>query len=300
MDGPSGVGKSLLAREMARTILCASPAEGPDACGGCRSCGLFERSANPDLAWVEAEEGKKGISVAQIRELRGRVELPPHGGAARAVVIDDADSMSAEAQNALLKTLEEPPSRTFLILTTSRAHNLLPTVRSRCARLRLSPLADDVVLDLLSSERPEASTVAARIAATVAQGSVTRALGLLDADLDDLMGLVERVNEAVEARSTLDALGLAEEIAGSRETMVTALELIALWYRDVLGTAAAGGEHRAAFEGRQGALGRCAESMGITGASARVETVLEAIRNVTVRNANARLTAESMLLRMLS
>lgn len=300
VEGPSGVGKSLLARETARMVLCAEPVEGPDGCGACRPCRLLDRGTNPDFVEVRPEEGKTVIGVGRVRELRTLVELPPHGGAARAVVIDDADRMSAEAQNALLKTLEEPPSRTFMLLTTSRPDNLLPTVRSRCSRLRLAPLAEDVLAELLAGEGGETGDEALRIAVTLAQGSVTRGRALLGGELDELVGLVEALHRAVEARSGLAVVALAEELSRSREGMVAVLELLALWYRDVLGLAATDAGRQPAFAGHEEELRACAAAIGVEGAAARVAGVLAAVSAVSSSTANPRLTAEAMLLRMLT
>ncbi len=304
LAGPSGVGKTMVARETARLLLCDAPGPEPDGCGRCRACGLIDRGAHPDLILVDVIEGKKQISVAQVRELRARLEYPPHRERGRAVIFERAEAMTTEAQNALLKTLEEPTDRTYLILTTSHPSQLLPTIRSRCSDLNLAPLPTEVVLDLLRRELPAADPPLIRLAASLSSGSVTTAKALAEADLDELADLVERFDQTLEARQVPEALDLTEQLARDRNRLTTALQLLALWYRDVMRSAAgldhAGDGSALAFGHRAEAIGRRAAGLGVVGACDHLEATLNAVEVLGSRNANARLTAETMMLRMIS
>src|SRR5690242_10872949 len=141
--GPSGVGKRLVALASAQALNCLDPRRASsrssdaieyDACGVCAACTRIERGLHPDV--VILEPGDSGsIKVDAVRDVVDRAGYRPFEGRRRVVIIDEADALVPQAQNALLKTLEEPPSSSIFILVTARPDSLLPTVRSRCIRL---------------------------------------------------------------------------------------------------------------------------------------------------------------------
>ena len=194
--GHRGVGKRLVAQSLAQAVNCLAPlTDGStpadlvsskprnrrpplpallfDACGQCAVCTRIPRGMHPDVVTIEPGESGS-IKIETVRDLIERAAYRPFEGRRRVAIIDDADAMVAGAQNALLKTLEEPPSASMFILVTSRPDVLLDTVRSRCHRLRFRPLSeDDVAAALVARGRPtaEAKTIAAN-----AEGSLGRAL----------------------------------------------------------------------------------------------------------------------------
>jgi DNA polymerase-3 subunit delta' len=133
LTGPAGVGKRRVADAFARAFLCVE--EGPAPCGACRSCARPADAPHPDLLAVAPPDNRKSIGVEQVRELGSWLALSPAWGRRKAAVVDPADAMTGEAQNALLKTLEEPPPGRVLLLVTARPGALAATIHSRCQRV---------------------------------------------------------------------------------------------------------------------------------------------------------------------
>ncbi len=215
--GPEGVGKRMAAVALAQLVNCFNAAEpsstalnmsrmpepgsgalGKDACGVCASCKRIARGVHADVLLVEPGESGS-IKIDQVRDAIERTGYRPFEGRRRVVIIDDADAINVEAQNALLKTLEEPPSTSTFVLVTSRPGVLLPTVRSRCQCLRFGRLAPADVAAVLMREH-QYGEADAHAAASLSDGSIGRAL--------------EGGSEAfVEAREA--AAGLLETAAAS-------------------------------------------------------------------------------------
>ncbi|MGH9173280.1 MAG: ATP-binding protein, partial [Vicinamibacterales bacterium] len=198
LAGPVGVGKHLVASATAATINCITPlrdiADLPiDACGRCRSCDRIARGVHVDVLVIEPDESAQ-IKVDVIRDMLDTTAFRPFEGRKRVVVIRHADAMQGPAQNALLKSLEEPPSTTIFMLTTAVPGVLLPTVRSRCMRLRLGRLTHGEVAEVLARDHGM-SPEDARGVATLADGSVGRALQLGPGDLRPLLDMAFQLLE---------------------------------------------------------------------------------------------------------
>ena len=177
--GPQGVGKRGAAVALAQLLNCPQPVDRDqvtiqDACGVCGSCTRIARGVHPDVFLVEPGE-TGAIKVDQARDAIERSAYRPFAGKRRIVIVDDADAMVEEAQNAMLKTLEEPPAASTFVLVTSRPDLLLPTVRSRCQLLRFGRLSPADVAALLQ-EAHDYEPADAHAAAAAAEGSVSRAL----------------------------------------------------------------------------------------------------------------------------
>lgn len=155
LTGIPGIGKSAFAVALADALLCSSPDENGQACGTCRSCQLNAAGSHPDKVLISPEEGKKSISINQIRELLNFQSLKSQYSGHKVIVIQPADAMNANAANALLKTLEEPTAETILILTTSRVSALLPTIRSRCQLWTLPTAKPEQARDWLQAQGVE-------------------------------------------------------------------------------------------------------------------------------------------------
>ena len=134
--GDRGTGRAEFAREFANLLLCDEPVDGR-ACYRCRSCRAGGAEHHPDLLPVSPEQDKKDIGIGQIRELTEFLNLNSFSGSGRVAILPQAESLTPSASNALLKTLEEPAAKTFLLLITFSPGGLLPTIRSRCQMLGL-------------------------------------------------------------------------------------------------------------------------------------------------------------------
>jgi len=191
--GPAGVGKRTAAQLLGTSLLCQRVPENElDACGECASCRMMQAGTHPDFLAVGCPEGKSELPIELLvgsRENRGNeglchdLSLRPMVGRRRVAVIDDADRMSNESSNALLKTLEEPPSYAVIVLIAADASKILPTIRSRCQTVRFRPLdcADvaRLIKDLDWCEDPQE----AQDAAQLSQGSLSAAQQLLNPQL---------------------------------------------------------------------------------------------------------------------
>jgi DNA polymerase-3 subunit delta' len=244
--GPEGVGKARTARLLAQAANCEGPGAPGDACGTCGPCRKIEKGVHPDVVHLAEErvmakagtwEPKAGrtpsrdIVVDQVRDLVDRrLSLKRFEGRRRFVVIDPADAMNPQAQNALLKTLEEPPDDTTLVLVASSPDALLPTIRSRCLRVPFAPIPADVLAARLVAEGHPPDK--ARLAAALSGGSLGRALA---ADDEAIAARAEAVRRAASLGAD-DAgawLAFARDLGGDREEAQALCELLLVWLRDV-------------------------------------------------------------------
>jgi DNA polymerase-3 subunit delta' len=151
--GESGIGKAEFALQFARSLLCEQPDTLGHACQQCASCQRFNAGTHPDLIRVEPEEAGKPIKVDQIRQIIGDMTLASHYGGYRVLLMDPADAMNSNAANSFLKTLEEPPANSVLLLVSAMPSRLPATIRSRCQILRFAVPAVELVKDWLRMQQ---------------------------------------------------------------------------------------------------------------------------------------------------
>jgi DNA polymerase III subunit delta' len=248
--GPDGVGKRLAAISLAQFFNCLSPSAGdaesaPDACGHCTVCRRVARGVHADVLMIEPGDSGS-IKVDQVRGAIERSAYRPFEGRRRAVIVDEADAMEAPAQNALLKTLEEPPAASTFVLVTARPDLLLPTVRSRCQRVRFAPLSPADIAQVLIRDHGFAEHDA-HAAAALADGSLARAL---EGDTDvyaeareaavSMLGTVAHASNPVQRLAAARALGRDKV---DRDELSRRLRLVSSVLRD-LGVLQAQAEER--------------------------------------------------------
>jgi DNA polymerase-3 subunit delta' len=289
--GPAGVGKRAAALALAQIVNCPTPCDG-DACGVCASCTRIARLVHADVLLIEPGDSGS-LKVDQVRDAIDRTGYRPFEGRRRVVILDDADAMLGEAQNALLKTLEEPPSASMFILVTARPDMLLPTVRSRCQLLRFGQLRAEEVAAVLVNVHAY-SPADAHAAAAAAEGSVGAALeGELEALVearDAATRLLQSVAGTSDPRRRLDG-GKVIAGSGDRDEVRRRLRALASILRD-LGAIGARADERHLVNGDLTALLRrlsgSFDGTRTTTAYAAVDRALEAID----RNASPKIVAD--------
>jgi DNA polymerase-3 subunit delta' len=285
--GPAGVGKRTLADALAARLLCATPAD--DACGVCPQCTRVAGGTHPDLRVVVRDADRKDVRTEQIRELTRWLSLTPLMAGRKVGIVDGAHEVNEHGQNALLKTLEEPPGRTVLILTASAPSLVLPTVRSRCRQVRLDPLPAALVRRLVEARDIDE----AEVLASLAEGSPGRALALAG---EDEQKARRAILEALPSLRTLDAAEVskrAQELA--RGAGDAGLAVMLSWYRDVLETALLGPDATLRLPAHAADTRAAAGRLDAAVVLRQLEAVCDTIRDIE-RNANRTLAIETLLL----
>ena len=242
LAGTSGIGKRRTAMAVAEALNCLAPRKAvafeTDACGECASCRRIARSVHADV--VVLEPGDTGtIKTDSVRDVIDRANYRPFEGRRRVVIVDEADALMESAQNALLKTLEEPPRASVFVLVSSMPEALLPTVRSRCRPLRFGDLTPAEVATVLMRDH-EYDEADARAAAADAGGSVGRALEARAVDLAEARGaaqhLLHQAARVVDPGRRLEAVrGLTGKATGAaeRDQMTVCLRSLSSLLRDL-------------------------------------------------------------------
>lgn len=306
LAGPAGVGKRKTAVALAEALNCLHPrTDGPlerDACGTCGACTRIARGVHPDA--IVVEPGDTGtIKIEQVRDVIERAAYRPFEGRRRVVIVDEADALMPQAQNALLKTLEEPPSASVFVLVSSIPDALLPTVRSRCPRLRFGPLAPGEVVEALMRDHGR-TEVEARASAADAGGSVGRALAAGAADLTEARETARRVlAHAARVADPARRLDAVKDITrkgspgSERDQLAACLRVMASLLRD-LGLLSSGADVRGLTNADLAdALAEVSPAYGgarSAGAYASVDRALAALD----RNASPKVVADWLVLQL--
>ena len=249
--GIPGIGKTTTAMALAMALNCQEPVSG-DACGHCVSCRQMMSGNFPDFLSIRPEG--KNIKINQIRDLNRKLSFAPVSGKYRVIVLYQAETMTTEAANSLLKTLEEPPPGNILVLKVTEPLDLLPTIVSRCQRVPFQPLpVDDMAYWLVKQKGVDAEMAA--VLARISGGSLGRALKMCEDDFfDKRQGWLQRLI-SLPGLSREKALDMALECAGEAKKtdfqtseiwepgLIEMLAVWETWYRDLLLVRVGGGKH---------------------------------------------------------
>jgi len=309
-SGQQGVGRRSSALAFAKALNCTEnhrlgssrnrPADpspekmiaAANPCGHCRACRKMSSGSHPDLIQI-APKGS-AIKIDQIRQLQHALAMTPYEARQRVVIIADAHAMTPEAGNALLKSLEEPPERTTLILVAHQATDLLPTIVSRCQHLRFNPISARGLRDLLIRAKGLAENDAG-ILADMAHGSFTHALAMSEA------GWVRRRNwmiaeiESLPSRPVAVILAFAVRLGRKREELIASLDVINTWFRDLAVFKYA--PDKIINKDLTDRIQYASQQVEVRGILSKIETIRTAQRHI-LSNANTRVALEVMLLRL--
>lgn len=295
IQGPEGSGKMMMAEAFARTLECENRLDPPDACGRCRSCHQAETRNHPDIIYVTHEKPAV-ISVSDVRtQIVGDVQIRPYQGKRKIYIVGDAEKMNQQAQNALLKTLEEPPEYVTILLLTENAQALLDTIRSRCILLNLKSVSEAQIRKYLM-EKAGVPDYQAKLCAAFAQGSVGKAVELASSEhfneiRSNAITLVRRAKQLDVAELTQMAKSMEEY----KISITDFLDILAVYYRDVLYFKASRDVDRLIFQDQVKQIRQNAETSSYEG----LEVILQAIDKAKARlnaNVNFDLTMELLFL----
>ena len=294
-DGMEGVGRRTMARAFIQALLCTENKGRSEGCGHCVACRTVLDGNHPDVHWIRPEKGSGTIRVGQIRqELVQDMMVRPYQSAYKIYVIEKAELLGTEAQNAMLKTIEEPPAYGVVLLITNGASMLLPTIRSRCVALNFQPLPQTQIRQVLRERGFSEAQAAA--GAAFSQGSLGQALAL--AGDEEFAALQETVGSLLAQQPEQTDGGRLEQAAALekyKKDYPVVLDLMEMWYRDVMVWQQTEKAERLLMPDRQKAIARAASAYS-TARLAELLHILRDIREKLDQNANYSLAMDCLLL----
>lgn len=228
-SGLEGIGKRLTAIALSKILLCSS--KGSEPCGKCSACIQVERGNHPDLIMVSPLKGT--IIIESIRNLKQELSRKSFAGGYKICLVDNAEKMSIQAENSLLKTLEEPPPDTIIILITGQPYRLLPTVLSRCQQIKFQPLSISTASELIR-KKVDVDTKTASLLASLTGGSPGKALQLNVEYVKQLRDSWIECSRTFSSAKGEDISNLAADFCRDKDTLDLRLNLLRLWYRDMI------------------------------------------------------------------
>ena len=286
LHGPRGVGKEVFAGALAAALFCRERGDALEACGRCTECALSRAGSHPDLYWLRPLEDKRTISVDQVREVSDQLGLTSMRRGYRVSIVAPANTMTVSAQNALLKTLEEPAPRTLIVLVTARPSSLLPTLRSRCQRVEIARPPEQQSLEWLAGELGHPAPGGLL---EISGGAPLRALEIAP-HFEALEGQMTHLLEDLLA-GRIEATRCAEQMMG--EGLPVRLDWLESWLRGALARRTLGAATRLTVPGGP-LLQRLASEVNISVAFRLVDRLREA-RRLLEGSAAAQLVMEAFL-----
>ena len=293
INGEKSCGKEFIASIFAQTLQCEKGGDEP--CGECHSCKQAATKNHPDIRYITHEK-PASIGVDDIREqVSEDVSIKPYSGPYKIYIISEAEKMTAQAQNAILKTLEEPPAYVVIMLLTTNSGSFLQTIRSRCIELDMKPVPSETLKEYLMREY-EIPDYKADVCVAFAQGNVGKAREM--ATSDDFTAVQNATLNLVKSVREMDLSDAVAGIKAMSEYKVDPgdyLDIISIWYRDVLLFKATGETDQLVFREELSTIRRVAQRSSYEG----IEEVLEALKKARLRlsaNVNFELTMQLLLM----
>ena len=294
-DGEKGTGKKMIAGIFSKALLCEKGGEEP--CGECHSCKMAESRNNPDIITV-VHEKPNVISVNEIREqVVNDVQIKPYSGKKKVYIIPDAQLMNPQAQNALLKTLEEPPSYAVIMLLCDNKAMLLSTLISRSICLSMRAVNNELIYKMLT-EKHQISDYQAQLATIFAQGNPGKAILLSSSE--EFLELWKETHEVLTRISVMDEVQIAEaakEAAKWKDQKNDLLNLMLIWYRDVLLIKSGGNSEQLIYGEDERAISRQADNYSFEMLNKIILLIQQTGRRID-SNVNFELAMELLFLQM--
>lgn len=288
--GGAGAGKRLIANTFAKALQCEGEKR---PCDSCKSCHAFNHGNHPDVIYFQPLKNGKTYTIEDVREqLLETVDLKPFQYEKKIYIIEKADTLNIQSQNALLKTLEEPPAHAVFLLLAERAEAFLPTILSRVVVMKIRPLSAETIADYLMQAGHLAEE--SHILSAYAQGRIGQALELVEDEgfremRQDILGKLE----ALPSMSEGDAYLLAKDLEGYKNDL-RFLDIMELWYRDLLTAKSLREEGYLIQRDKKDAIFRAAKEPAAL--LAKKAAAARTARMRLAQNANFRLTMEVMLM----
>ena len=231
IHGEKGTGKKMLAGLFAKTLQCE--AGGTDPCGTCRSCIQCDSGNQPDIIWVTHEKPTV-ISVDDIREqVNNDIIIKPYSSRYKIYIIDEAEKLTQQAQNALLKTIEEPPEYAVIMLLTNNLDKMLPTILSRCITLNLKPVGELDMMEYLS--RMGVPQAKAKFCVGFAFGNLGKAVRLATSEeYNEIKHDCVQILKDINRMEIYDLIDAVKKMSKYKLDIYDYLDIMMMWYRDIL------------------------------------------------------------------
>ena len=292
-NGPEASGKMMLAEAFAMALQCEG--EGKRPCLECRSCRQAADHNQPDIIYVSHEKPNT-IGVDDIRtQINNDIDIKPYSSRYKVYIVDEAQKMNQQAQNALLKTIEEPPAYAIILLLTTNADSFLQTILSRCITLNLKAVKEDKIKEYLMKHY-QIPDYQADICAAFSQGNVGKAIQLASSEeFGELKASVLQLMKRLEDIDLYEMTGAVKQIAEYKLSVNDYFDLMMIWFRDVLYLKATNDVDGLIFKDEVYDIKKQAAKRSYQG----IETILEALEKAKIRlnaNVNFNLVIELLLL----
>lgn len=293
IQGELGAGKEFIAKIFSKALQCEKGAIEP--CEECRSCKQIESKNHPDVIWVSHEK-PNSIGVEDIRkQVNHDMDIKPYYGPKKIYIINECEKMTVQAQNALLKTLEEPPAYGIILLLTSNADALLPTILSRCVVLHMRPVEDSRIEEFLMNHL-QIPDYKAKVCAAFARGNMGKAKALAESeDFDHIKEEAVSLLKYVHDMEISEIVSAIKKINDYKLDVNNYLDIISVWYRDILLFKATKDVNRLIFNEEIQYIKKIASRSSYEG----IENILESLDKAQLRlsaNVNFELTMELLFL----